>query len=226
MRKLIIALAIVVAVVLAADFGTRAYAQAQIADQLRSAGFPVRPSVSIGGFPFLTQVAARDLHQITISATDVPAGPVSITRIDAVLINVRPNASFTGATVGRLRGQAFISFAALSQALVSQAGGLGGALTGGGGLALAPVGTDEIRASLNLIVATASATWRVSLDGDRSLRASLVSSSGLPASLLGPAANIAIPLTTLPLGLRLSGVTVGPTGITGRLDGSNLTFGH
>lgn len=225
MRKLIVALVVMVVVLLAADFGTRAFAQAQFASELRQTGFSARPSVSVAGFPFLTQVASGDIRRVVIDAPDVPAGPVTITRFEVVLTEVRPNSSFTGATVGHLSGSAFISFAELSRALTTQAGGLAGALAGSG-LTLTPAGPDEVRASLNLLVATASATWRLSMRGGDVLHAQLVSSSGLPASLLGPAKSVSVPLTALPLGLRISGITVGPRGITGNLTGTALTFGQ
>jgi len=167
---------------------------------------------------------SHDIGQVTIDAANVPAGPVTITRIDAVLTNVRPDAALTGGTVGHLSGKAFISFGELSRALSAQAGGLAGALVGDG-LRLTAAGPDEVRASLDLLVATASATWRLTMRGNV-LHARLVASSGLPSSLVGQAANVAIPIAALPLGLKISGVTVGPDGITGDLTATSLSFGH
>lgn len=224
MRKVVVGLIVAVAVLIAADFGTRAYAQAQLASQLRQAGFSAHPGVSIAGFPFLTQLVAGDIRRVTIDAPDFKAGPVTITRLDAVLTDVRPNSGFTGATVGHLTGRAFISYAALSQALTSQAGGLASALTGG--LSLTAASPDEVRASLDLLVVTASATWRIMTGGGQVIHAQLVASSGLPPSLLTSVASVDIPLSALPPGLRITSVTVGPDGITGNLTGSNLTFGQ
>lgn len=224
MRKLFIALVVVVVVLVGADFGTRAYAEAQIATQIQKNGFAGRPDVSIAGFPFLTQVVSGKIGQITISAANVPAGPVIITKIDAVLTDVRPNSGFTGGTVGHVRGQAFISFGALSQALTAQAGGLASALAGSG-LTLVPVGTNEVRASLNLLITTASATWRITRINGHELHAHLVSSNGVPSSLLTSVADVSIPLTGLPIGLQLQSLVISPAGLTGVLTGGSFKFG-
>ena len=57
-----------------------AVAENAMADQFVSNGLPVKPSVTIEGFPFLTQLAARDLRKVDISASNIPAGPVTSTR--------------------------------------------------------------------------------------------------------------------------------------------------
>ncbi|MGD0045141.1 MAG: DUF2993 domain-containing protein, partial [Isosphaeraceae bacterium] len=62
---------VIVVVLVGLDFGARAFAESRIASQIKSHGFPAKPSVSIAGFPFLTQVAAREFHQITISSSDI-----------------------------------------------------------------------------------------------------------------------------------------------------------
>jgi len=53
----------------------------------------------------------------------------------------------------------------------------------------------------------------------------LVSSSGLPSSLLDSVSSIDIPLSKLPIGLEVENLAVTPAGVTGLLTGSNLTFG-
>ena len=222
-----IALVVVVAVLVAADFGARAFAQAQIASQLRQAGFPSEPGVSIGGFPFLTQVASHDIGQVTIDAANVPAGPVTITRIDAVLTNVRPDAALTGGTVGHLSGKAFISFGELSRALSAQAGGLAGALVGDG-LRLTAAGPDAVRASLDLAggAVSWSATWQAVPTGPGEIDLRLVSSSGLPSSLMSSVTNIKIPLPHLPLGLKMNGgLNADSSGLSVTVGAQSVSFG-
>ena len=71
-----------------------------------------------------------------------------------------------------------------------------------------------------------SATWRVSrLSGDR-LRIHLVSSSGLNSSLLGAIQDITIQIPKLPLGLTITSVQVSPSGVVGKVSGSNVPFGN
>ncbi len=69
----ILAIVVVVLLVLAVIIDRVAVklAENEVADQIKSAGFPVKPSVSIDGFPFLTQVAEKNFHQIDISASNV-----------------------------------------------------------------------------------------------------------------------------------------------------------
>lgn len=208
-----------------ADFAAKAFAQSKIATQIQKQGFPTKPSVSIAGFPFLTQVISHNLQQITISSSNIPAGPITITSLSAVLDGVHVNSGFSGGTVSRLHGMAFISFRSLSGALKSQGGGIAGAFVGGSSLKLTPVGNNEVRASLNLVITTASATWQISRPSGHEINARLVSSNGLPSSLLSSVSNINIPLSALPMGLELQSITVATNGITAKLTGQSLSFG-
>ena len=59
------------------------YAQNQVAQQFKEqGGFEGTPSVSIKGFPFLTQVIAHNIHEITITSDKIKAGPVTITNLE------------------------------------------------------------------------------------------------------------------------------------------------
>ncbi len=51
----------------------------EFATQIQKQGFSTKPSVSIQGFPFLTQVAARDFKDVRITANGEKAGPVTVT---------------------------------------------------------------------------------------------------------------------------------------------------
>ena len=60
-RRWLIALIVLILVLVAADFGAKAFAENAIASKIDSSGLGTKPSVDIEGFPFLTQVASRDL---------------------------------------------------------------------------------------------------------------------------------------------------------------------
>ena len=62
---------VLVALFVVLDRVTVAYAENQAAQQMQSQGFPTRPDVTIKGFPFLTQVAAKRLNDVHITASDV-----------------------------------------------------------------------------------------------------------------------------------------------------------
>jgi hypothetical protein len=225
-RRLItvlIVLGALIVVLVAVDFGAKAFAESQVASQIQKQGISQKPAVSISGFPFLTQVISRDIRSMQIFWQDLPEGPVTFKSIDAVLNGVHINSSFNGATVSHLTGTAKITFGELSDAVSSQVGALGS--LGGAGLTLSQAGPDEVKASLDLLITSGSATWRVSrLSGNR-LNIQLVASNGLPAELLSSVRDITVPLSGLPLHLQIQQVSVTPDGIVGTLTGQNVTFG-
>jgi len=224
LRNTVITVVVVLGLLVAADFTAKALAENVLASEIKSHGFPKKPDISIQGFPFLTQVATEHFQQIDLSSSDVPEGPVTIKSITAILNGIRLKSGFRGATIDRLTGSVFITFPEISNALMSVAGPLG-SVVGNSGMAITAVGRHEIRASVNLLVTSFSATWRITDRGGHSIHARLISSNGLPSGLGGSVGNITVPLSSLPFGLAIRHVSVTPDGITGRLTGRNLSFG-
>jgi LmeA-like phospholipid-binding len=225
-RKWLVWIVVIVVVLAGLDFGAKALAESKIASQIQSRGFPAKPSVSIAGFPFLTQVAARDIHQITISSSDIKAGQVTITSLNVVANSVKVNSSFNGGTTGPVHGTVLISLGALGNAL-SAAGPLTGFL-GGGGLKVTSVGNTEVKGSLDLAggLVSWSATWKVVAAGPDEIGLHLVSSSGLPSGLASPAQNIKLPLKSLPLGLQMTGgLNSSSNGIDVDVKADSVSFG-
>src|SRR5262249_59619959 len=100
-----------------ADQIAKAYAQNAIASKLQSSSWlSAKPSVTIEGFPFLTQVAAHDIGAIDLSASDVQADKLDISSVKARATGVHPNSSFNNATIDRITATALISFDALANA--------------------------------------------------------------------------------------------------------------
>lgn len=226
-RKIVIAVVIILALLVGLDFGARAFAESEAATQLQKQGFPTKPSVSIGGFPFLSQVITKHFDQITITSSNIPAGPLTITSMRVVVHDVRINSytSFTGGTTGPLNGTILISLGAIGDAL-SAAGPLV-SFIGGNNLKVTSVGGDEIKGSLQVAggLLSWSATWKVTSDGPNEINLHLVSSSGLPSALLGPARNVKLPLSSLPAGLTLTGgLTANGSGITAHVSADSLSF--
>jgi hypothetical protein len=224
-RGWLITLVVIVALLVGADFGARAVAESVIASKIEQQGLNSKPDVAIHGFPFLTQLASKDLRQVTITAHNATDGPVTITTINATASAIRLNSyAFSSGTIGSVSGTALISFPALSNTITKQVGALGSLLRGVG-LQLSEAGPDEVRATVNLVVSSGSATWRVTrLSGD-ALSIQLVGSSGLPTSLLGSIQNLTVQLPKLPLGLTVNSVTVTPSGVVGALSGHDVPFG-
>jgi hypothetical protein len=225
-RKWLVWIVVILVVLVGLDFGAKAFAQSKIASQIKSHGFPATPSVSIAGFPFLTQVAARDIHQITISSSNIKAGPVTVTSLKVVADSVKVNSSFSGGTTGPVHGTVLISLGALGDAL-SAAGPLAGFL-GGGGLKIVSVGTTDVKGSLNLAggLVSWSARWKVVAAGPNEIELHLVSSNGLPSGLASSAQNIKLPLKSLPLGLQMTGgLNSSSNGIKVGVKADGITFG-
>ena len=69
MRRWLIALAVLVAVLVAADFGLRQLADYWVGRELQgSLSLSQRPSVSIGGFPFLPELVSGNVASVTVHA--------------------------------------------------------------------------------------------------------------------------------------------------------------
>lgn len=224
LRTSLIILVVLAVLLVAADFAARFAAQAEIADQIRDRGFPKKPSVTIEGFPFLTQVASRDISQVRISARDVAEGPVEISDVSAVLTSIHLSSGFTTGTVDRLSGSVVVSYPALASFLDSQMSPLA-SLLGSNALTLSAAGRDQVRATLHLLIGSASATWRVARLNGNEVNARLVSSNSLPSSLLGPLSYFTVRLPELPLGVKVDAVQVTPGGIRGSISGRDLPFG-
>ena len=224
-RRYVIALVIIVVVLLVLDFAARVAAENVMASKIEQQGLQHKPSVTIDGFPFLTQAASRNFQQVNLTAADQTEGPVTITSINATGRNIRLKSyAFSSGTIGSLSGTAVISFSSLANTLTQQVGPLG-SLLNGAGLDLTAAGPSEVKATMNLVVTSGSATWRVTqLSGNR-LSIRLVGSSGLPSSLLGSIQNITVQVPKLPLGLTIDRVQVTTAGVVGRVSGSNVPFG-
>jgi hypothetical protein len=223
LRIVIIVLLVLIALLVAADFAARAFAENKAASEIQQQGFPKKPNVDIEGFPFLTQVAAKDFKDIQISSSNVIEGPLDIASIDATLKNVHINGAFSGGTIDSLNGTATITFTALSNAMTAEAGPLG--QLANVGLTLSADGPHKVKATLNAVVFSGTAVWRVTTTSGNGINVHLVSAGGLPSSLLSPVKNIKLQLPKLPLGLTIESLSVNSSGLTGTLTGQDVSFG-
>ncbi|MHA6806066.1 LmeA family phospholipid-binding protein [Salinifilum ghardaiensis] len=90
MKKLAISLVVLLAVLVAADFGAAAFAERKVSQQLRGQlELQHNPEVRIHGFPFLAQVVAGDYRNVEVSAEGVRAEPLQQLGISANLHHAR-----------------------------------------------------------------------------------------------------------------------------------------
>lgn len=209
-RRSVIALfvlVVVVAVLIIGDRVANGIAENNIADQVRASGFPVKPSVTITGFPFLTQAATRDIHQIDISASSVPAGPIQLSSVQATATGVHLNSSFSGGTVDQINGTVLITFAELASAA-----------TGGGNSAvtISAAGPDKVAISAGgvtlgdaQVAITGSNQVTVKPPGNGGAVGGILSANGGSASFSG----FSITVPKLPAGLQLKSISVSSAGV-------------
>lgn len=187
-----------------------AYANNQAANQIQSQGFPTKPDVSIEGFPFLTQVMARNLKDVHISAANVKEGPVTLS-LTADATGVKLNPGFQSGTITHIAGRGLIGFSSLASAA---------GVSSGAGLSFQAAGPDQVNISLNgLQVATAT----IQRSGPHTFKAQISGSGGLLGSVL-PATSFSVQVPSLPYGISIQSVKVTTQGVLINVTGSNIKF--
>jgi hypothetical protein len=190
-----------------------AVAENQFANQAVSSGMPVKPSVTIEGFPFLTQLIARDFHRVDISASNVPAGPVDITSVKATLTGMHLNSSFNGATVDHINATAFVSFSALA--------GVGGV----GGLTMTADGPDKVKISAGIGPLSDTEYAKISQTGPQTISFQVLPSGSALSGLLNSFGSFSFTIPKLPATVHITRLSVTPQGLilTATADHATLT---
>ena len=196
------ALIVVLILLTIVDRVALAVAENQFANQAVQNGLPVKPSVTIEGFPFLTQLIARDFHKVDISASNVPAGPISITTIKATLTGVHLNSSFNSATVDHLTATAFVSFSDL-------AGG-----GGGDGISMSAAGPDKVKITAGVGPLSDTEVAKISQTGPNQISIRVQNGSSPVSGLLNSFGSFSFSIPKLPASVHITGFAVTPQGLT------------
>jgi LmeA-like phospholipid-binding len=89
MRRLVIALLVLIGLLIVADFGAAALAESAVSRQMRSQlQLADDPSVRINGFPFLTQAVSGEYGSVDVGAQRLSVGPLREVGLRAQLRNV------------------------------------------------------------------------------------------------------------------------------------------
>jgi hypothetical protein len=203
----IFALIVVLILLVIGDRVALAVAENDMADQFVSNGLSVKPSVTIEGFPFLTQLAARDFHKVDISASNIPAGPVTITSAKGTLTGMHFNSSFNGATVDHINITIFVSFSALAGA-----GGLGNVA----GLTITPAGPNllKITAGIGGVISDTEEA-KVTQTGPQQISVQVLNNGGALGGILSSFGSFSFSLPKgVPASLRITDVTLNSQGLT------------
>jgi LmeA-like phospholipid-binding len=216
----VLALIIIPLVIIGLLFGldrvAAVYAANVIATKIQSNGFPVKPGVSVEGFPFLTQVISKHLDGVDITAPDVPAGPVTAS-IAAQATGINLNSGYQSGTITHVTGTGLISFSSVASIP---------ALKNVPGLTVSRAGPHALKLTANLQVLTATAIARVKKTGQNQFSFRIISANGIPLSLLGPIRHVTVDIPKLPLGLTVRTVSVSTQGVVIGVAGSDVPFGQ
>jgi LmeA-like phospholipid-binding len=167
---------------------------------------------TIKGFPFLTQVAAKRINDVHITASNVPAGPVKFS-FTADATDVLLNPGYQSGTISHVTGTGVIPFSNVASAL-------GG---GGSGLTISSAGGNNVKLSVNVAGFNLSMTGSVEQTGPSTVKVHLNPPSGLPVSLPIPS-DFTIHIPTLPMHLTIQSVKVTGQGLVVHASGSDIKF--
>jgi hypothetical protein len=219
---LLVVLVVILALGGIGDQVAKSYAQNDIAKQVQSSGLSAKPSVSIKGWPFLTQILAHDVKTIDISANNVTTTggklPVSFT---ARATGVHLNSSFNGATIDHITGQVTISYQSLDSYLGNSIG-----IPGLTSISISPDPAKGPNAVTANAAGIASVNATVVKTGANQITVKFGSLGGI-ASLLGGSGSIpdqVIDIPKLPLGLVVGSPEATSQGIVIPASASNTTL--
>jgi hypothetical protein len=209
-RRWLIALLVLIALVVAADRVGVVVAEGAAASKIqKQQNLSQKPSVSIGGFPFLTQVASRDFSHITVDIHGLVADGVPISDVHADLTGVHVASNYNSATADTLVATAEVSYADLSAYVSKQAADIGQVTISRG--------TDgKLKASMSILSFSVSAQVSVTLLANNTIE---VKSGAISTPLSGlglttpQGFDYKIGLGTLPFGIQLGGLDFTGTGI-------------
>jgi len=195
-----------------------------MASQFQQNGLPVKPSVTIEGFPFLTQLAAKDFNKVDISASNVPVplptgGNLSITSIKATIngLHISSYSSTASARVDQMNATVFVSFSALAAA-----GGIGD----GTGVTFSPVNGNTVKVTASLAgLLSDSEEVQITVTGPQTISVKVLPSGGSLGSVLGSLGSFSFNLPKgVPPSLKITNISLNSQGVTASAAATNATF--
>jgi hypothetical protein len=225
MRKLLIAVIVIVVLLVAADRVAAVVADRQLASRVATSyHLPSKPSVSVQGFPFLTQVASGNYHEIDLSIGQVTSNGVQVNGLRAQLMGVHAPArdllggNSSSITAAQVTGTGTVPLSSV-QSRVPQGVQIS---QDGGGLRMS--GTVSYLGVSVPVSAVASLGVSPSGITVTPTRISLGSGINAPASAISGQFRFVIPVSGLPLHLSVTSVSVTPGGVQVSASAANVAF--
>ena len=211
----LITLIVIIAVLVIGDRAANAYTEDQMASQVQSSlALSGKPHVTIQGFPFLTQLAARDFRTVDISASNETAGPggqLEIASLTATLHGMHIH-GLNSATVDQFNASALVTFTALANA-----GGIPQGVT------LSPDGANKIKASIDIGPLSESADAQITQTGPGRINIKVLDAGGITSAILGNL-NFNVDIPKLPAGVSIKSISVTQQGLRITAAGTNTTL--
>jgi DUF2993 family protein len=190
-------------------------AENTMANRIEQNGLPVKPHVSIEGFPFLTQLAAKDFNDVVISASNITEGSLTIASINATLHGMHLIDGYSGARIDSLTGSALITYSALANA-----GGFPSGITLGPGAS-----SGQIKATVSVpVLGNQSVTAQVTRESANKFNIKVVDADGVDSSFLGNLVNYTYDVPQLPAGMSIQSVSTTQQGVVITITGQNTTL--
>jgi len=211
-----ITLIVLVLVLVIGDRVANAYAEDQMASQIQSSlALSGKPHVTIQGFPFLTQLAARNFKTVDVNASNETAGPggqLEIASLTATLHGMHIHGT-NSATVDQFTASALVTFTALAHA-----GGIPQGIT------LSADGPNQIKATVDILGFSSDATVQVTQVGSDKINVKVTDFGGVPADVLGNLVDFNISIPKLPAGVTIQSISITQQGLQITAAGKNTTL--
>ena len=211
-----ITLLVIVLVLVGGDRAAKAYAEDRMASQVQSSlALSGKPNVTIQGFPFLTQAAARTFNTVDVNASNETAGPggqLQIASLTATLHGMHIHGT-NSATVDQFTASALVTFTALAHA-----GGIPQGIT------LAPAGPNQLKATVDILGFSSDATAKVTQVGGNKINVKITDFGGVPADVLGSLTDFTFSIPKLPAGVKIQSISVTQQGLRITATGQNTTL--
>ena len=206
----------VVLLLVGADRAANAYAENRMASQIQSSlALSGKPTVTIQGFPFLTQLASETFNTVDVNASNETAGPggqLDIASLTATLHGMHIHGT-NSATVDQFTASALVTFTALAHA-----GGIPQGIT------LSADGPNQIKATVDILGFSSDATAQVTQVGDNKINIKITNFAGVPADVLGNLVNFDVSIPKLPAGVTIKNISVTQQGLRINAAGTNTTL--
>jgi hypothetical protein len=233
-RRLLIALVVLFGLFVVADRVAVTVAESQVASKLQTERqLTKKPGVSIGGFPFLTQLAGGKLDDVKIHTNGmvvrgISGDQVTLQNFDADLKGVKLENNYSTAVADTATGTALVSYTDLSDAIQSHpvigyAGN--GRVTVADTADIPGLGQKKFTATAKIVPSGNGTGIGLSdISGITGLSGIPGVTSQMAGNLAFEALGLRLSLSGLPQGLAVTQVQPGPDGVTVSVGGSGVSL--